>query len=273
MRPARRPRRARPGLGSRLWTAAGVLLSRDVVVVTNAIAFNFLLCLFPLLLVLVAAAEQLGGGRSAGLALLAVVNELIPFEHQALATSLRSLGRVARTLEAFSLLLVVWGASGIFMPVELALNRVWGGSPRAFVRSRLLAFLMTVAGGALVFLSVALTSLARTYRWQWPTLASYGAKAIAFALTCIVFLLIYRFIPDPRVETGTAVRAALWAGTSWEAAKYLFVVNLSRANLPAVYGPLAFAVSLVLWAYVSSLVLVFGALMSPRGAEAAPAAS
>jgi uncharacterized BrkB/YihY/UPF0761 family membrane protein len=47
-------------------------------------------------------------------------------------------------------------------------------------------------------------------------------------------------------------------------AKYLFVVNLSRANLPAVYGPLAFAVSLVLWAYVSSLVLVFGALMAPR---------
>jgi membrane protein/epoxyqueuosine reductase len=53
-------------------------------------------------------------------------------------------------------------------------------------------------------------------------------------------------------------------GTCWEAAKYLFVINLTRANLPAVYGPLAFAVSLVLWAYVSSLVLVFGALMSPR---------
>ena len=45
----------------------------------------------------------------------------------------------------------------------------------------------------------------------------------------------------------------------------------SRANLPAVYGPLAFAVSLVLWAYVSSLVLVFGALMSPRATPAEPA--
>ena len=51
-----------------------------------------------------------------------------------------------------------------------------------------------------------------------------------------------------------ALRAALLAGTAWEAAKYLFVINLARTNLQALYGPLAFAVSLVLWAYVSSLV-------------------
>ena len=260
----RRPT-ARQTLGRRAWAAAVALVSRDVVVVTNAIAFNFLLCLFPLLLVLVAVAHQLGGGRRAGAALLALLNELIPFEHQTLASSLRSLGQMARTLEVFSLVLVVWGSSGIFVPVEMALNRVWGGHPRPFVRSRLMAFLMTLAGSSLVFISVALTSLARSYRFQWPAIATYGAKAIAFLLTCFVFFLIYRVIPDPPVGTGVAGRAALWAGTCWEGAKYLFVINLTRANLPVVYGPLAFAVSLVLWAYVSSLVLVFGALMSPRG--------
>ncbi|MFL5518044.1 MAG: YihY/virulence factor BrkB family protein, partial [Gemmatimonadales bacterium] len=199
-----------------------------------------------------------------GAALLTLMNELIPFEHQTLATSLRSLGRSAKTLEVFSIVLVVWGSSGIFMPVEMALNRVWGGQPRHFVHSRLLAFVMTIAGSTLAFASVALTSLARGYGRQWPTLATYGAKGIAFLLTCLVFLLIYRVIPDPPVGTAVAVRAALWAGATWEGAKYLFMINLSRANLPAVYGPLAFAVSLVLWAYVSSLVLVFGALMSPR---------
>ena len=263
-------RAARGGLAARAWAAVTTLLSRDVAIVTNAIAFNFLLCLFPLLLVLVAAAQQIGGGRRIGAALLSLLNELIPFEHQALATSLRSLGRMAKTLEVFSIVLVVWGSSGIFVPVEMALDRVWGGQPRHFVRSRILAFLMTIAGSTLVFVSVALTSLARSYGREWPTVAGYGAKAIAFFLTCLVFLLIYRVIPDPPVGTAVAARAALWAGTGWEAAKYLFVINLGRANLPAVYGPLAFAVSLVLWAYVSSLVLVFGALMSPRDASARP---
>jgi len=265
-------RAPRPGLVGRTGSAVAALLSRDVVIVTNAIAFNFLLCLFPLLLVLVAVAQQLGAGRRVGAALLSLLNELIPFEHEALATSLRSLGRMAKTLEIFSIVLVVWGSSGIFVPVEMALDRVWGGHPRPFLRSRILAFLMTVAGGTLVFVSVALTSLARGYGRQWPTLAGYGAKAIAFVLTCLVFLLIYRVIPDPPVGGGVALRAALWAGTAWEAAKYLFVINLTRANLPAVYGPLAFAVSLVLWAYVSSLVLVFGALMSPRDTLSRPAA-
>jgi uncharacterized BrkB/YihY/UPF0761 family membrane protein len=133
---------------------------------------------------------------------------------------------------------------------------------------------MTVAGSALVFVSVALTSLARSYGRTWPALAGSAAKAIAFLLTLLVFFLIYRVIPDPPVGTPVAARAALWAGTAWEGAKYLFVINLTRANLPAVYGPLAFAVSLVLWAYVSSLVLVFGALMSPRpGPSGRPAAA
>jgi membrane protein len=255
---------AGPGLGARAWAAVRALVSRDIAVLTNAIAFNLLLCLFPLLLVLVAAAQQLGDSRRVGAALLTLLSELIPFEHQALATSVRSLGRMAKTVEAFSLVLVVWGSSGIFMPVEMALNRVWGGQPRTFVHSRLLAFVMTIAGSALVFLSVALTSLARSYGRQWPVLAGSGAKAIAFLLTFLVFFFIYRIIPDPPVGTAVAARAAAWAGTGWEAAKYLFVINLTRANLPVVYGPLAFAVSLVLWAYVSSLVLVFGALMSPR---------
>ena len=246
----------------RLAEAGGTLLARDTMLATNAIAFNFLLCLFPLLLVLVAAAQQLPSRRAAT-AVVLVMRELIPFEHEALATSLLGLGKVARSLEVFSLLLIVWGSSGIFMPVEMALNRAWGGQPRTFWRSRLLAFLMTLAGGLLAILSVALTVTVRSYGIGWPTVAKYVAKASALVLTYLLFFLIYRAVPAPSVGNRVALKAALWGGTAWEAVKYLFVINLARANLQVVYGPLAFAVSLLLWAYVSSLVLVFGALMVP----------
>lgn len=249
-------------LVKRLWAAGGTLMARDTMVITNAIAFNFLLCLFPLLLV-AAAALQPFSGRRAGTALLLVLQELIPFEHEAMARSFQGLAKIAKGLEVASLVLIVWGSSGIFMPVEMALNRVWGGQPRAFVRSRVLAFVMTVAGGLLAFVSVSLTVLARSYGRDLPTLAGYAAKASALLLTYLVFFLIYRVIPEPSVGGRVALRAALWAGTAWEAVKYGFVINLGRANLQAFYGPLAFAVALVLWAYVSSLVLVFGALMSP----------
>ena len=254
---------ARSPLFSRFASALGTLLSRDIAVLTNAIAFNFLLCLFPLLLVLVAFAQRFTGSRPAA-AVLLLLQELIPFDHQAIAESLKSLTKMARGLEVFSLLLIVWGSSGIFMPVEMALNRAWGGRPhRDFWRSRGLAFLMTVAGGVLALFSVALTVAARAYQRDWPSVGAYGAKASAFLLTYCLFFLIYRVIPDAPVGSRVALRAALWSGVAWEAIKYLFVVKLGQMNLAAFYGPLAFAVSLVLWAYVSSLVLVFGALMTP----------
>jgi membrane protein len=240
----------------------GALIARDTMVVTNAIAFNFLLCLFPLLLVLTAVAQAFPG-RRASAALLLVLNELIPFEREALAQSVQGLRRIAPGLQVFSLLVIVWGSSGIFMPIELALGRAWGCEPRSFVKSRLLAFLATLGGASIAFLSVGMTVLARSYKEVWPAAAEYGARSSALLLTYLLFFLIYRLIPDPPVGGAVALRSALWAGTAWEIAKYLFVINLQRANLRVYYGPLAFAVSLVMWAYVSSLVLVFGALMVP----------
>jgi membrane protein/epoxyqueuosine reductase len=271
-RPAAALRAALARVGARLRAAGGTLLSREIGVLTNAIAFNFLLCLFPLLLVVAAFSQQLPGGRRVGVALLLVLQELIPFEHDSVAASVAGLARIARGLEFVSLLLIVWGSSGIFIPVEMALNRAWGGTPhRNFWRSRLRAFLMTLAGGLLVLVSVGLTVAARGASREWPTLAALGTKASALVLTYFLFFLIYRFVPAAPVETRIALKAALWAGTVWEAMKYGFVGYLPRLNLRAFYGPLAFSVSLILWAYVSSLVLVAGALMVPVKPREKPA--
>jgi membrane protein/epoxyqueuosine reductase len=264
------------GLLSRLVSAGGALLSRDIAVLTNAIAFNFLLCLFPLLLVVAGFAQRLPAGSRTSTALVGVISELIPFARADLATSMKTLARYGREMEILSLLLIAWGSSGIFMPMEMALNKVWGGRPhRTFWKSRLLAFVMTLLGGLLAIASVTLTVATRTWAKGYPLLAGVGNKVSALLLTSLLFFLIYRLIPDADVRSGVAVKAALWAAVAWEGAKYAFVIQLGRMNLQAFYGPLAFAVSLVLWAYVSSLIVVFGALMAPipgrpaRGGRAA----
>ena len=164
-----RPRRVRPtgpGLGERLKRTGGLLLSREVTVLNNAIAFNFLLCLFPLLLVLVAAAQRLapGGGHRDGVRLL--LSELIPVGPETLASSLRQMTRLAPGFEALSLGLIVWGSSGIFIPVERVLNLVWGAhAERSFWKSRLLAFLLT-----------ARAPRSRSCRWRSPSSAAASAR-------------------------------------------------------------------------------------------------
>jgi membrane protein len=241
----------------------GILVSREIGVLTNAIAFNFLLCLFPLLVVVAALSRSLtGSGRRAGQALLLLLQELIPFGHEAMAESVRNLTRTAAGLQLFALVLIVWGSSGIFMPVEMALNRAWGGRPnRNFFRSKFLAFCMTLVGGLLGLASIAVTLAARTYGRDWPMIVRYSSKASALMLSYLLFFLIYRLIPEAPVGSRTALRAAVIAGTAWECVKYVFIARLPALKLEAFYGPLAFSVSLILWAYISSLVLVFGALM------------
>jgi YihY family inner membrane protein len=239
------------------------MLSRQVAVLTNAIAFNFLLALFPLLVFVAALTRQLpGGAQREAAGLLVVLQELIPFDHEVMAQALRGLTRTAAGLEVVALGLILWSSSGIFIPVEMALNHAWGGrSNRHFVWSKILAFTMTLICGLLALLSVAITVAARAYGHDWPLLARYSGKVSALLLSYLLFFLVYRVVPDVPVKGRTALRAALVAGTLWEVVKYVFVVRLPRTRLAAFYGPLAFSVSLVLWAYVSSLVLVFGALI------------
>jgi membrane protein len=236
-----------------------------VSVLTSAIAFNFLLCLFPIVLAVVAVVQHFEGSRATS-AVESVLSELIPFGRESIAFTLRGMTLRARGLELASVVLILYGSSGIFMPVEMALNHAWGGRPnRAFWKSRILAFLMTVLGGSLALLSVALTVESRRLGRGYPLVAALGAKGSAAILTYLLFFLVYRLVSDAEVGGRKALLAALWAGTVWEIAKYAFVARLARLNLQAIYGPLALSVALVLWAYVSSLCLVLGALVvGPR---------
>ncbi len=241
-------------------------MSREVAVLTNAIAFNTLVCLFPLLLVLVAAAQRLAPGGASASAVSLLLAELIPFGGETMAGSLRTMTRLAGGLELLSLALVVWGSSGIFIPVEMVLNRVWGRTqPRSFWKSRLIALLLTLAAFSLALLSVGLTLVARGFGREWPALTRLAVKAAALLLAWALFAIIFRLASSVRVQLRPALWGALWAAVLWEASKYAFVWNLGRTRIATLYGPLAFAVSLVLWAYLSSLVLVFGAAMTATG--------
>jgi len=253
---------SRPGTGfARVQFILGTLFSREITVLTNAIAFNFLLCLFPLILVVVAVAQHFEGSHVAG-AVESVLSELIPFGKEAIGYTLRGMEKRAQGLEVLSLALILYGSSGIFIPIEMALNRAWGGRPvRAFWRSRILALGMTLLGGSLALLSIALTVEARRLHKGHPFLATVGVKGSAALLTFLLFYLVYRIVPDAKPWPGAPFRAALWAGTFWEAGKYVFVARLAQMNLQAVYGPLALSVALILWAFVSSLILVLGALL------------
>ena len=164
----------------------------------------------------------------------ALLAELIPFGGETLAASLRQMTRLARGFELLSLALVVWGSSGIFMPVEMVLNRVWGGARGAQLLEEPAARVPAdrLRRGALALVSVALTARRpRRSGASWPLVARLGGKAAALLLTLVALRSSTAW---PRRARSTCARRrarGLWAAVLWEASKYAFVWNLGRMQL------------------------------------------
>jgi membrane protein len=88
--------------------------------------------------------------------------------------------------------------------------------------------------------------------WVVPWIISFG-----------IFLLIYRFVPKRQTHLRHIWLGAAIAAILFEASKILFVWYLGQfATYTLVYGPLASAIALLLWIYISSLILIFGAEIS-----------
>ncbi len=78
-----------------------------------------------------------------------------------------------------------------------------------------------------------------------------------------IFLLIYRFLPNCKTYWRYVWLAAAISAGLFEIGKNLFVWYLgSFANYDQVYGPVASVMIFLLWAYLSSLVLILGAEIS-----------
>jgi membrane protein len=165
-----------------------------------------------------------------------------------------------------------WSASAAFGAITRAVNRALGAKrPHPFFLSKLRYFLMTLAVSLTVILSVAITAALEILpRLDLEALQWLGVESglidqltgvlTSFAFTFLTFALIYKVTPYVEVRWRQVVPGALLGAVVFELGKQVFRVYLSRiANFEAVYGSLSSIIVLLLWLYVSALVLVFGA--------------
>jgi YihY family inner membrane protein len=87
-------------------------------------------------------------------------------------------------------------------------------------------------------------------------------KIIAGVASILIFFLIYWILPNRKVPARAVLPTAIVIGLLWEAAKYLYVQVLPRLDFQAVYGPFYVSVGLMIWAFLSGLLLLAGAHFS-----------
>lgn len=165
-------------------------------------------------------------------------------------------------------------STGIFLPLEVALNRIWGFEKnRSYLMNLLVSLGLALGCGCLAMLSIALTAqnlklLGIAVADQDLLLRGAGfivMKASAILATIAIYFLIYWVLPHGKVPLRSVLPAAIVTGLLSEGAKYLYILALPWINLQEVYGPFSVSVTLIFWSYWSGLLLLGGAYLSATG--------
>lgn len=92
---------------------------------------------------------------------------------------------------------------------------------------------------------------------------------VTLAIIFLVFLMLYRFLPRTDVNLRDVWLAAFISAVIWTIVKELFAYYLGSefATFTAVYGPLSAVIALLIWIYISSVIILTGAEFSSETAR------
>ena len=232
-----------------------------------ALSYYALLSLFPLALFLLTVASQFISIDVATREVSRVIASYLPGGSLMVRNALEQVTLLRGELTLASSASFLWSASGVFDAIQLGINRAFRVSTlRPMWRQRLVSVGLVMGASVLLAASFALTTVMRQM-FQGRALARGGFlfEALPIAggmiIGAAVFGLLYRFLPyDSTVRWRSVWPAALMAAVLWEIAKLGFawyVTNLAALNL--VYGSVGAVIAVMLWGYLTAVIMLFGA--------------
>lgn len=253
-------------------------METEVHVYAFSMAANVLLSLFPFFIVMVSVCRYVLHWKAAEDAIYLALRDLFPgvvgqFIPYNLARVLNRDGAPQIT----SLFLLMFTANGVFEPLEVALNKAWGITKnRSFFRNQLVSMGLILVCGGLAFLSFLLTALNLQILRTVGIPDSIGAwmglavsKVVAIPLSILALFLVYWRLPNGKVPALGLIPVAVSVGLTLESLKYVSMLvapALSR-KLDREYGPFEYAVTIILWSFIASMIVLAGAEYAARSAR------
>jgi YihY family inner membrane protein len=169
--------------------------------------------------------------------------------------------------------MLVISSTGVFLPLEVALNGVWGVKEnRSYLHNQLVSIGLALGVGTLAMGSVAVSTAQQSILgllfFHHTENAVYGfftesmLGGLGAVLAILIFFLIYWVLPNRKIPARAVLPTAIVTGLLWQLAKALYVIVLPKLDFAAVYGPFYVSVGLMIWAFLSGLMLLAGAHFS-----------
>jgi YihY family inner membrane protein len=264
------------GFASRLLRSLQYLWTTEVHAYAFSIAANALLSFFPFSLLLLTVCRSWLRWQGAYDMVVELLRVNLPTGADFVVRNLSAVMRVRRQTEVASVLLLFLTSSGVFLPLEVALNRIWGiRRNRSYLGNLAVSVMLAVLSGIMAFAAVAVGAIA-ALPLPSSTLHSPASGAmlvlsrallesVSLPLMIGIYFLVYWVLPNGRIPAARAVRAALIAALTTEAVRWVFIWLLPFLHFPEVYGPFAISATLLIWSFLGSLILLWGASLFADG--------
>ena len=247
----------------RVRPTAHYLMETEAHVYALAVAASVLLAFFPFFLVMVALCRDVLHWRAAEQAIYLALHDFFAGEQgDFLVRNLSSYWNHPWAKVGFtSMFLLLFTANGIFEPLEVALNRAWGVTVnRPYWKNQLISLGLVFVCGALAIVSLMLTALNRQWLGEWE------AHSGLLVWIDLALFLVYWLLPNRKIEAARVAPVAMWVGLALEGLKYvnLIVANALGRKLEREYYVFQHSVTIVLWSFAATLVVLAGAHWTAR---------
>jgi len=235
-----------------------------------SVSYNLLLSVFPLGLAVVYIAGSFPQSPYTQDQIIRGIAYLMPVSRELIANTITGVASARGAIGILALIGLIVGGFGFFNTIRRSLNTAWGlRRPQPLLKSQLVNFAMMIGAAIFLFLSVLITASLSTVSERTIPIRGGGmvgtlsverilANVLATAIAFIVFLLLYKFVPDKRPRWRDIWIGALAAAISFEITKIIFVIYLTAFNpYNLIYGSIGALIAFLIWTYISAYLFLF----------------
>ena len=250
-------------------------------------AYYTLFSLFPLLIVMVTAGSYFIDDSQNSSRVAQLVISVIPVGQDLVERNIERILVLRNSIGILGLIGLLWSGSNAFSMMVHNITSAWPvDERRTFFQKRLFGLAMVIImilGLFVLTLSSTILNVLVKYQEAVPGLdrlfnnwlGEFGTKIFYWVLPFLFFYSLYRIIPMGRVPIKAAGFSALVITGIWRLASTAFQWYLGSgfARYEVIFGSLSAIAILLLWIYISSVILFFGAHLCAASAGKLPVIS
>lgn len=251
--------------------AIGGFLAHESLQFAGSMAYFGVLSIFQLLVLGVVVGSFVLGEGEAREFVVEQVAAGSPLDPELIGGMIDAVAESRGSMTIIGLAFLAWSSLGVFSALSGGISRAFDNAPpRPFLKDKLIGIILMGLTGALALASLVIglvTGIIQEAAADVLATVPGGGTAlwligllVPILLIFLAFWVIYRIVPNRPVSWGEVLPGAVVAALLWTVLRFGFTYYAtSIANYDSAFGPISTAVTLLVFLYFASVIVLLGA--------------